>query len=309
MIIPTRSMQHHPPSTRPRPRGGLAALALALCCLLSYQTAVAFSFNDVALRAKELAGTTYKKRASNLPNELQAITYDQYRDIRFKPEKYAWRNSGLPFELGFFHQGYDYDRPVKIHEIDGTHVHEFRFDPALFDYGTNKFDLAKFDPTKLHGLGFAGFRVHYPLNTPKYKDEVLVFLGASYFRALGKNQLYGISARGLAVDTAVSSGEEFPSFVEFWIERPGANAEELKLYALLDSPRVTGAYRFLLHPGTDTAIDVKARLFLRGPVGKLGLAPLTSMFLFGENQRAERDDFRPEVHDSDGLSVHLANGE
>src|SRR4029077_7743181 len=131
-------------------------------------------------------------------------------------------------------------------------------------------------------------------------DEVLVFLGASYFRALGKGQLYGLSARGLAVDTGLPSGEEFPRFVEFWIKRPLPNATDLTVFALLDSRRLSGAYRFVLKPGVDTVVDVKTRLLLREPVEKLGIAPLTSMYFFGENQRANRDDYRPEVHDSDG---------
>jgi glucans biosynthesis protein len=151
--------------------------------------------------------------------------------------------------------------------------------------------------------------VHYPLNTPKYKDEVLVLLGASYFRALGKGQQYGLSARGLAVDTGLASGEEFPRFVEFWIARPAPTANELTIYALLDSQRMTGAYRFVVKPGVETAVDVKARLFLRENVTKLGLAPLTSMFFFGENQRSTNEDYRPEVHDSDGLSIASGTGE
>jgi len=196
---------------------------------------------------------------------------------------------------------------VTISEVTAQGVRQIPFDPADFDYGANKLDVAKLKEAK--DLGFAGFRAHYALNTPKYKDEVLVFLGASYFRALGKGQLYGLSARGLAIDTALPSGEEFPRFTEFWIERPAPAAKELVVYALLDSRRAAGAYRFVVRPGVSTAVEVKARLFLRESVGKLGLAPLTSMFFFGENQRAPYDDYRPEVHDSDGLQVHSGSGE
>jgi glucans biosynthesis protein len=148
------------------------------------------------------------------------------------------------------------------------------------------------------------------LNTPKYKDEVLVFQGASYFRALGKDQRYGLSARGLAIDTALASGEEFPRFIEFWIVRPDAKARELTIYALLDSPSVAGAYRFDVRPGDETATLVKARLFLRKNVAKLGIAPLTSMFFFGENTpRPPARDYRPEVHDSDVLLIQSGTGE
>ena len=282
----------------------LRAAAFALAALLVPATCAAFAFDDVALRAKQLAAASYKKPDTNLPKELTELTYDQYRDIRFKPAQAWWHAAKLPFELMFFHQGLYYNYPVLLHEVGAEGVRDIRFDPDFFDYGANKLDLKP-----LRNLGYAGFRVHYAVNSPRYKDEVLVFLGASYFRALGKGQRYGISARGLAIDTALMSGEEFPRFTEFWIERPDAQARELRIYALLDSPRATGAYRFVLRPGVDTVLDVRAQLYLRQNVSKLGLAPLTSMYYFGENQRSGIDDFRPEVHDSDGLSIQAGTGE
>lgn len=268
------------------------------------QAASAFDFNDVAARAEKLAASPYKKPAGNLSPELENLDYDKYRDIRFRPEKSHWRSEKLPFELTFFHQGWHYHEQVRINEITAEGTREIRLDPADFNYGANKFDAKA-----LTGAGFAGFRVHYPINKSQYKDEVLVFQGASYFRALGKNQHYGLSARGLAIDTALSSGEEFPRFTEFWLERPSATATELVIYGLLDSPRATGAYRFVLRPGVTTTMEVTSRLFLRQEVGKLGLAPLTSMMFFGENQHLPIDDYRPEVHDSDGLSVQTGDGE
>lgn len=276
------------------------------CSLLWFLSASAhaFDFNDVAARAQRLAAASYVKPDEALPKALANLSYDQYRDIRFKSSQAPWRNTKSPFELAFFHQGNLYKTPVKIHEIVGKAVKETKYDPQLFDYGANEFDPAEFT-----NLGFAGFRLHYPINTPAYKDEVLAFLGASYFRAVGKGQLYGLSARGLAVDTALSSGEEFPQFTEFWIRRPGPADKDITIYALLDSRRVTGAYQFTVRPGIDTAIDVKAQLHLRENVTKLGIAPLTSMYFFGENQRSQVEDYRPEVHDSDGLSIQSGTGE
>jgi glucans biosynthesis protein len=204
----------------------------------------------------------------------------------------------------FFHEGLYYNLPVRMNEVGADGVREIRYDADAFDYGANHLD-----PKALRGLGYAGFRVHYSVNSPRYKDEVLVFLGASYFRALGRAQRFGLSARGLAIDTALMSGEEFPRFTEFWIERPDAQARELRLYALLDSQRATGAYRFVLKPGVDTVLEIRAQLYLRQNVSKLGIAPLTSMYFFGENHRSGIDDFRREVHDSDGLSIQNGTGE
>ena len=275
----------------------------ALALLLALPAAWGFAFDDVAARASSLAARPYKPPVVNLPTELRELDYDAYRDIRFRPEKALWRAEKLPFELMFFHQGRAVTEPVKINVIEPSGEHVVAFDPSLFDYGKNKFD-----PKILQGLGFNGFRVHYAINKPGYRDEVLVFQGASYFRAVAKGELYGLSARGLAVDTATTQGEEFPRFVEFWIERPRAHATSLTIYALLDSKRVAGAYRFVLTPGVETLMQVTARLFVRDRIDKLGLAALTSMYTFGENQPG-RDDYRPEVHDSDGLSIQLGDGE
>jgi glucans biosynthesis protein len=159
-------------------------------------------------------------------------------------------------------------------------------------------------------LGFAGFRLHYPLNDPKVLDEVIAFLGASYFRFLGRGQKYGLSARGLAVNVqGTPQAEEFPAFREFWIEQPPPGADRAVVYALLDSASVTGAYRFDIYPGVETTLEVTATLFPRRTVASVGLAPLTSMFFQGENERRPTDDFRLEVHDSDGLLMHSGSGE
>ena len=282
----------------------LRAALLFPACAVSHQAALAFSFDDVARSAEQLAAVPYKKPGDSPPKELTSLTQEQYREIRYRPEASWWRDAKLPFELNFFHRGLYFDQQVKINEVNEQGISEIKFDPALFDYGASKVD-----PARMANLGFVGFRVHYPLNNGKVKDEVLSFLGASYFRALGKDQGYGLSARGLAIDTGLPTGEEFPRFVEFWVERPAPTAKELTIYGLMDSRRVTGAYRFVLKPGVETAMEVRSRLYLREGVAKLGVAPLTSMFFFGENQKPAADDYRPEVHDSDGLSVQAANGE
>ncbi len=281
-------------------------LVLRIAALMAFVlplAAQAFDLDDVANRARELAAVAYKPPVSNLPQELRELDYDGYRDIRFKPERSLWRAEKLPFELMFFHAGRTFADPVRINTIEPDGVKRLAFDSALFDYGRNKLD-----PQKLRNAGFAGFRVHYPVNKPGYKDEVLVFLGASYFRAVGKGQHYGLSARGLAVDTAAAQGEEFPRFSEFWIERPQPGATALTILALLDSPRLAGAYRFVLTPGADTVMQVTARVYPRESVARFGIAPLNSMYAFGENQPGT-DDYRPEVHDSDGLSVATGDGE
>jgi periplasmic glucans biosynthesis protein len=278
---------------------------LALLPLLATLPAAAFSFADVAELARRDAAAPYQKADPlAVPAVLRNLGYDAMRDIRFKPEHSVWRREGLPFELQLFHLGSGH-LPVRIHEVAEGRVRELAYDPAAWDFGRQRLDRSGFGT-----LAHAGFRVHHALNSPAYKDELIVFLGASYFRALGRGQQYGLSARALAIDTVgapAGQGEEFPRFKAFWIEKPAPGAQTLTIHALLDSPRATGAYRFTIKPGDSTTVDVQQRLFLRGPVARLGVAPLTSMFLHGENQR-HPSDFRPEVHDSDGLQL-AADGE
>ncbi|WP_273912480.1 glucan biosynthesis protein G [Pseudomonas fontis] len=276
----------------------------ALVCLLSAGQLWAFNLDDVAAKAKDLAGQKYEAPKSNLPAVFRDMKYADYQKIRFLPEKAEWANDKTPFKLSFYHQGMHFDTPVKINEITATTVEEIKYDPSRFDFGD-----VQFDPKATEKLGYAGFRVLYPINKADKQDEIMTLLGASYFRVVGKGHVYGLSARGLAIDTALPSGEEFPRFTEFWVERPKANDKHLVIYALLDSPRSTGAYRLTLRPGSDTIVDVKSRVYLRDHVSRLGIAPLTSMFLFGGNQPSKVPNYRPALHDSEGLSIHAGNGE
>ena len=276
----------------------------ALFCLFGAGQLWAFSLDDVSAKAKELAGQKYEAPRSNLPNEFREMKFADYQKIRFRNEKAEWADQNTPFKLSFYHQGMHFDTPVKINEVTADSVHEIKYDPTRFDFGD-----VKFDPKATEQLGYAGFRVLYPINKNDKQDEIMTMLGASYFRVVGKDQVYGLSARGMAIDTALPSGEEFPRFTEFWIERPKPGDKHLVIFALLDSPRATGAYRLILRPGTDTVVDVKSQMFLRDKVTKLGVAPLTSMFLFGANQPSKVLNYRRELHDSSGLSIHAGNGE
>ncbi len=253
-------------------------------------------------KARALSQKSYQA-PKEVSNDLKKLNYDQYRDIRFVREKGPWYGQRKPFEIQFFHPGALFNSEVMINEIVQGKSRPISYSPFFFDFGKNE----KLENNS--AKGYAGFRLHYPLNNELYFDELISFLGASYFRALGRGQKYGLSARGLAIDTGLETGEEFPIFREFWIEKPKRWVKSITVYALLDSPSVVGAYTFLIRPGSVTTIDVDAVLFTRKKINKLGIAPLTSMYLFGENTKNRFDDHRPEVHDSDGLLVWNHNNE
>lgn len=265
------------------------------------QSALAFDFEDVAKQAQALSEQGYSEPERNLPNELRDLDFGQYAQIQYKRDRDVWSGDDVPYTLSFFHEGMHYDSAIALHSIDGEgNVRDFAFNPDDFTYGN--LDLAD-DIKNSDDLGIAGFRINYDLDDAGRKDETMVFLGASYFRVIGEDQVYGVSGRGLAVDTGLTSGEEFPQFKEFWVVKPTSSSQYLTVFALLDSASVTGAYRFVLRPGSDTVVDVKSRLFLRRPVEKLGIAPLTSMYLFGPAQPSADMNYRPAIHDSNGLLV------
>lgn len=247
-------------------------------------------------RAADLARAPYVEPRRSVA--ASPLSYDQYRAIRFKTAASIWARENRTFTLDLLYPGFIFETPVNIHLVVGRMARRVIFTNQVFDFapGTPQVDATE-------DAGYSGFRVRAPLNRKDYLDEFLVFQGASYFRAVARGQLYGISARGLAVSTAQPEGEEFPVFSDFWIERPPEAAGNLVIHALLQSRSVVGAYKFTVTSGDDTAIDVIATLFPRVELRAFGIAPLTSMFLFDASNRARFDDYRNAVHDSDGLQI------
>ncbi len=231
------------------------------------------------------------------------LTYDQYRSIRYSAAS-IWTGENRTFTLDLFYPGFIFEVPVNINLVVGKMARRVLFKNDLFDYAPNVPLVASTEHA-----GYSGFRVRAPINRSDYLDEFLVFQGASYFRGAARGQVYGLSARGLAVRTARPEGEEFPAFTDFWIERPTEQAEQLVIHALLQSPSVVGAYSFAVRPGEETVVDADVTLFPRVELTAFGIAPLTSMFLFDASNRARFDDYRDAVHDSDGLQIVNGNGE
>ena len=258
-------------------------------------------------RAASMAASAYQPPDESLPPALRSLDYDAYNQIRYRPEAAIWQGR-TPFELQLFHRGGTQEDRVALYLVEGDSVRRVAFEPRRFRYERQAAPLEE-DAADWAGLDHAGFRVHYPLNRAGVADEVVVFLGASYFRLLGPGQAHGLSSRGLAVN--VLQGEEFPDFRAFWLARPEPGDSTLTILALLDGPSVAGAYRFELLPGQAgrpgreaTIVDVEARLHARRDIDKLGVAPLTSMYLFGPREAARFDDFRARVHDSEALLIH-----
>jgi glucans biosynthesis protein len=262
-----------------------------------------FRPDDVRQKARELANNPYKGPDNSLPKPFENLDYDAYRTIRFKPDRALWRGENLPFEVQFFHRGFIFKDRVEVFEVDNGQARPIRYNPNFFTFGNIE------PPPEFVELGFSGFRLHAPINRPDYYDEVSVFLGASYFRAVAKNLVYGLSARGLSIGTGDSKGEEFPAFRTFWIEKPERNAKSIAVHALLDSKSAAAAFHFTIQPGPITTYDIELALYPRNDIPHAGIGSLTSMFLFDANDRVGVDDYRPAVHDSDGLSIRNENGE
>lgn len=286
---------------------------------ISEITSAEIDFDYVTQRAQERAAHPYAAPHRNLPVYLrpEKLSAAEYRQIHFRHNRALWAGDHLPFRLEFFHPGYLFQDPVHLNEFTPGYVQPIGFVPDFFRYGGLR--LPQQPPSD---MGYAGFRILYRLNEPGKWDELGAFLGGSYFRLLGKGQRYGQSARGLALDCGETKrAEEFPLFTDWWIGKPLPNTTLLHAFALLDSVSCSGAYEFYINPGKTTVAEIQARIFLREskevqavapgkpPLRTLGLAPLTGMFWFGENSEWLFDDFRPEVHNCDGLLIRDKNDE
>lgn len=268
----------------------------------------------VATRARELAQVPYENPDAAIPQLVRSIAKEQWDKITPKHDHALWADLNLPFQISLHHPGFIYNHVVRFNVVDKNIVSPVEFSTDMFDYSSAELrEQAAENPP-----GFAGFSLLHAaeaekgLDAPGAMEELANFLGASYFQSLGRSSRFGVHARAIAVDTALPDGEEFPWFREFWLEKPEPGATTFTFHALVDSPRLTGALSIVVTPGTSTVMDVDAKWFLRQGAkapGKIGFAPLTSMFLCGEATNGRPGDYRPEVHNSDGLLCNTADGE
>lgn len=266
-----------------------------------------FGFEDVAALAADRARQVYEQPVAEQVGSFADLSYDQYRAIRYKREHDPFKGNAL-FGMDLLPPGSIFYEPVNISIVRGGVPQQIAFDPALLDFDPSQFPDGA-DLAEKGDMGWSGFRLRTILNRPGVMDEFLVFQGATYFRAVARGTLYGLSGRGLAIKTGSPDGEEFPLFTDFWIEEPEAGNERIRIYALLDSKSVAGAYQFDVNPGAVTLIQTRVALFPRVDLQNTGLAPLTSMFWFSPASRRQVDDYRPAVHDSDGLQIHTGAGQ
>ncbi|WP_299553813.1 glucan biosynthesis protein [uncultured Tateyamaria sp.] len=265
--------------------------------------ATPFTPSDVIDMAREKAARGYEPRPM-IPEAWQNLTYDQYRKIWFDSRNGLWEGSDAPQRVDVFPPGLYFPQAIRTYVVEGDQARPLKFDMGVFDT-TDKFPNVPIDDT----LGYSGLRLRAELRQPGIHEEYAVFQGASYFRGIGTGDIYGLSARGLALKTGDPMGEEFPDFTHFWLERPASGAAQIVVHTLLDGPSCTGAFRFEIMPGQPLTMHVEAEIFARDTLTHVGIAPLTSMFMFDDTNKQRFDDFRPAVHDNDGLMIHNGGGE
>jgi len=268
-----------------------------------------FDFEGLQAQAKQLASNAYVSTKQVLPPVLANMTPQQFNAIKYDAGHSLWHDVNGQLDVHFFHVGAGFKTPVRMYSVDPTtrQAREVHFRTDLFNY-----ENSGIDKSQLKGagdLGFAGFKL---FQAPEIAiNDILSFLGASYFRAIDSNKQYGLSARGLAIDTYSSKGkEEFPDFTRFWFETPAKDATRFVVYALLDSPSATGAYRFDIDcQANQVVMDISAHINARVAIEQLGIATMTSMFSCGTHERRMCDTLHPEIHDSDRLAMWRGNGE
>jgi len=291
------------PSKARRASTVAAILLLAIAGKASAIDRHTVSFSYIREQARRLAERPYSNPGAAMPEFLENLNYDEYWTIRPLQTKALWAEQELPFRITFSFPGYMFTTPTKVHEFTATHVQELPFAPHFFDFGRRADLAARIPPS----LGYAGFHVLYPLSEANKYDQLAAFLGSGCFQVAGQDTNFGVSSQPLAIKTTTGD-EELAVFREFWLGKPAKDTQTLVIYALLDAPSVTGAYRFELMPGRETVVLVQLTLFFRKKVAHIGLTPLSSMFLFNDNSVHRPLDYRPRVHTSDGLLIRQPDG-
>ncbi len=295
---------------------GLAGAALPFGALRAQTPTEAaaqqdFGFETVIDLARVAAKRPFKRPERVLTEPFADLTYDQFRGIRFRDDHRIWSDGARGFQMDLLPPGFYFKDAIDVFLVENGRAAQIPFSTDFFEFHPNYFPYPEGRaPAGLAtDLGFSGLRFRHPVNRPDVWDEVMVFQGASYFRAIARDTIYGLSARGLAIGTGGPEAEEFPIYTAFWVEAPAADAQSLRLWALLDSDSVAGAFEFTVTPGDTTVTDIRSVLFPRTEITEVGIAPLTSMYFFGPENRAGIDDFRDAVHDSHGLAMSNGNGE
>ncbi|TWT87646.1 Glucans biosynthesis protein G precursor [Pseudobythopirellula maris] len=281
----------------------VACLAAApVSALAAPEPAEVRSFEDVVAMASEQAAVQHQP-PTRAPQELLDLDYDGYRKIAVRHENAMWRDEDRKTWAEFYPAGSIFEYPVDVYVVDEDKTRRVEYGPQWFQFRGETERLADSEG------GLAGMRLLTRLPGNEHKTEFVSFLGASYYRAIGTGQWYGTSARGLAVDIGLGTPEEFPRFTKYWIQPPTSDSEDPEVvWALMDSPAVSGAYEFRVSPGEATEVFVTAHVWMRHGVQKLAVAPLTSMFMWDADHQPE-GDHRPEVHDADALVIHGATPE
>jgi glucans biosynthesis protein len=262
----------------------------------------------VVARARELSKAPFEPAVVEPAGPFAELDLERYRAIRPRTIPIGSERSGFAVDL--LPPGFIYKDPVAISLVTGGVAQDIPFSPSLFDFDPAIFDAnAVANAAPAAGLAFSGFRLRHRLNRVDQMDEFAVFQGASYFRLIARNMIYGLAGRGLAIGTGDAKGEEFPAFRHFWIEQPAPGARSIVVRALLDSRSCTGAFEFDISPGETTSMQTRCTLFPREALDKVGIAPLTSMYLFGPQWRPGVDDFRNAAHNSEGLQMVTGRAE
>ena len=282
------------------------ALAADVVPGMKLGTAQPFSFDRLKKIAARMAREPYVAPPRPAPEIVGKIDYEAWGKIKFDVDHALFAQGPGRFPVSFFHLGMFFQKSVKMHVVNGGETREIIYDPAMFD-------MPEDSPARLlpKGAGFAGLRVQEARDGTLdwHKNDWVAFLGADYFRAIGELHQYGLSSRAVALDVAVAGkAEEFPDFTNFYIDEEGSK-DGLTIYALLEGPSIVGASKFVMTRGKGVVMDIDQALFLRHDIARFGIAPLTSMYWFSETVKPTAVDWRPEVHDSDGLAVWIGKGE
>ena len=298
----------------------LAAAALGLPpaaragTTLKFGAPAPFSFETLTREAEGLAARAYEPPASPSAEVLNRLDYDALGRIRFDPQAALFRDGPGAYPATFFHLGKFFPTPVRMYMLSAgqgaAQAREILYDPDYFcmpadcpahelprDAGICRLPLPG-EPRGTSASSTGARTIGWPFSAPPTSAPSASCTSTVCRRAGSRSISPRRSPRGI------------PGFHALLLRAPRARAADMRS----SSTRCSRAEhrrrcRFAMTRGKAVVMEIERALFLRREVSRLGIAPLTSMYWFSETMKPTAIDWRPEVHDSDGLAMWTGAGE
>ena len=272
---------------------------------LQYDPPVPFTYDLFKTQARDQANGPYIPPPRPAPDVLQKINYEEWGKIRFRDDYALFADGPGRFPVTFFHLGLFFQKAVSMHVVEGGMSRQIIYEQSYFEMPANSpardCRRARASPAcasrrRATARSIGARTTGSPSSAPPISARSASSGNTAFPRAaLRSTSRSPIGRRNFPtspISTSIRAGRR-----------------HVTLYALMEGPSIVGAFRFLMTRGQGRGDGHRGGAVHARAISRFGIAPLTSMYWFSETKKETAIDWRPEVHDSDGLAMWTGNGE